>query len=208
MFRTTHRSLTAAAGAIALLGLLAACSAPAQEQRAGGDSQVATLETEAPAPAESVDPLFDEYGEPVRERLDMTDEESLAAWAPRDRCVADHSSSQGPSEAGGGGGSSSATGAATGDPEKAAEAEAICLPLAPLPPWEVDVKNPDAPRFMQQVVDCLRERGVREVEIGDAGQFGRIGVDLGGEGNDSSSVSLGMQHMDACMASASDEVAR
>ncbi|PPF64209.1 hypothetical protein C5E11_05845 [Clavibacter michiganensis] len=203
MFRITHRSLTAAAGGLALLAMLAACSAPGAEQGAGGDSKIATLETEAPTPKASADPLFAKYGEPVRERLDMTDEEGEAAWRPRDRCVADHTSApQGTSEEGGGGGDSSSSAAAVD-----AEAEAICSRLAPLPPWELDAQNPDALRFVQRVVDCLREHGVREVEIGEADQFGRIGILLGGESNDSSSISLGMQHTDACMAAASEEVA-
>ena len=205
MFRHTHRTLTAAAGAIVLLGMLAACSGPAADQRADGEPQVATLETAAPAPTatDSVDPLFAEYGEPVRQRLDMTDEEALAAWAPRDRCVADHTDApQATPEEGDSTGSSSA--AAAGDPEKAAEAEAICLPLAPLPAWEMDAKNPDAPRFMQLVVDCLREHGVREVEVGEPDSFGGLSIALGGENNDSSSISLGMQYADGCMASVSD----
>ena len=198
MFRITHRSLTAAAGGLALLAMLTACSAPGAEGT-GGDSKIATLETGSPAPTASADPLFAKYGEPVRERLDMTDEEGEAAWRPRDRCVADHTSPpQGASEEGSGSSS-----AAAGD----AEAEAICSRLAPLPPWELDAQNPDALRFVQRVVDCLREHGVREVEIGEADQFGRIGILLGGESNDSSSISLGMQHTDACMAAASEEVA-
>lgn len=204
MFRATHRSLIAAAGAIVLLGVLAACSGPAADQSADGDPQVATLETGAPETADSVDPLFAEYGEPIRERLDMTDEEGEAAWAPRDRCIADHTDAPQGAAGEGDGGSSSA---AAGDPESAAKAEAFCQPLAPLPPWEVDAKNPDAPRFMQQVVDCLREHGVREVEIGEPDPFGGISISLGGENNDPSSISLGMQHMDACMASVSDKVA-
>lgn len=206
MFRTTPRSLIAAAGAIVLFGMLAACSSPAAQRSAdgGGDGvpKVATLETDAPVPTQSVDPLFAEYGEPIRTRLDMSDEESLAAWAPRDRCVADHNPMEPPSASGEGGGGSTAV---MGDPAKAAEAEAICLPLAPLPPWEIDAKNPDALQFVQQVVDCLRERGVREVEVGETGSFGEIGISLGGEGNDSNSISLGMQYADACMASVAEK---
>ena len=202
MFRITHRSLTAAAGGLALLAMLTACSAPAAEQGKGNDPKIATLETGAPAPTASADPLFAKYGEPVRERLDMTDEEGEAAWRPRDRCIADHTSAP-PSASEDGDGASSA---AAGDAEGAAEAEVICSRLSPLPPWELDAQNPDALAFVQRVVDCLREQGVREVEIGEADQFGRISIALGGENNDSSSISLGMQHMDACMVSASDEV--
>ncbi|WP_341955318.1 hypothetical protein [Microbacterium sp. LWH13-1.2] len=200
MFRTTHRSLAAAAGGLALLAMLAACSTPSSGRGADGDPQLATLETGAPSSTESADPLFTEYGEPVRLRLDMTDEEELAAWQPRDRCVADRTSPPQSGQLSGGGSS----GAAVGDPEKAAEAEATCVRLAPLPPWELDVKNPDAQQFAQRIVDCLREHGVREVEIGEGDAFGRIGIELGGESNDSTSISLGMQHGETCEAAASE----
>lgn len=205
MLRTTHRSLTAAVGGVALLTMLVGCSAPAAEHDTGGDSRVATLETGSPAPTASVDPLFATYGEPVRERLDMTDEEGEAAWRPRDRCIDDHTSApQSTSEEGD---DTSGSSSAAVDTDSSAEAEAICSRLAPLPPWELDAQNPDALRFVQTVVDCLRGHGVREVEIGEADQFGRIAVALGGESNDSASISLGMQHIDACMATASEGVA-
>ena len=203
MLRTTHRSLTAAAGAIALLGMLAACSAPSADRAGGGGGPgIATLETAAPAPTEAADPLFAEYGEPVRLRLDMSDEEGVDAWKPRDRCLADHSPAlQGAPEGEGGDGASAGVG---GDPAKAAEAESLCLRVAPLPPWEFDAQNPDALRFAQHVVDCLHDRGVREVEITEADEFGRINIAFGGETNDATSISLGMQYVDACVASESN----
>jgi len=203
VLRTTHRSLTAAAGAIALLGMLAACSAPSADRAGGGGGPgIATLETAAPAPTEAADPLFAEYGEPVRLRLDMSDEEGVDAWEPRDRCLADHSPAlQGAPEGEGGDGASAGVG---GDPAKAAEAESLCLRVAPLPPWEFDAQNPDALRFAQHVVDCLHDRGVREVEITEADEFGRINIAFGGETNDATSISLGMQYVDACVASESN----
>jgi hypothetical protein len=45
---------------------------------------------------------------------------------------------------------------------------------------------------------------VREVEITEADPFGRINLAFGGESNDATSISLGMQYVDACMASTSD----
>jgi hypothetical protein len=198
--RTIHRSLTAAAGALALLAGLTACSAPDADQ--GADGGIATLETAAPTPTEAVDPLFAEYGEPVRLRLDMSDEEEAEAWKPRDRCLADHGPAMPDTPTGGDGGSVS--GGVAEDLAGVAEAEALCLRVAPLPPWELDAQNPDALRFVQRVVDCLRDRGVREVEITEADSFGRINLAFGGESNDATSISLGMQYVDACMASTSD----
>ncbi|PPG01889.1 hypothetical protein C5E06_14505 [Pseudoclavibacter sp. RFBI5] len=202
MLRITHRSLTATAGAIALVGVLAACSAPSADQSPEGDTGIATLETTAPAPTEAADALIAEYGEPVRLRLDMSDEEEADAWKARDRCLEDHTDAPQDAPVGGGGDSVSASDG--GDPVKAAEAEALCLRVAPLPPWELDVQNPDALRFAQGVVDCLHDRGVREVEIAEADQFGRINIAFGGETNDATSISLGMQYVDACVASESD----
>ena len=202
MLRTTHRSLSAVAGAIALVGMLAACSAPPAESGAGGSGGIATLETGTPTPTEAADPLFAKYGQPVRLRLDMSDEEETDAWKPRDRCLADHTPGMQDVPAGGDGTSASA--GVGGDPAEAAEADALCSRVAPLPPWELDVQNPDALRFAQSVVDCLHDRGVREVEITEADQFGRINIAFGGKSNDSSSISLGMQNVDSCVASESN----
>jgi hypothetical protein len=196
VLRTTRRSLTTAVGAIALLGALAACSVD-------GDTGpgIATLETAAPAPTDATDSLFAEYGEPVRLRLDMSDEEEADAWKPRDRCLADHT---GAPEGAPAGGDDDVSAGAGGDPAKAAEAEALCLRVAPLPPWELDAHNPDALRFAQRMVDCLHDHGVREVEITEADDFGRINLAFGGETNDATSISLGLQYADSCAASASD----
>ena len=197
MLRTTHRSLIAATAAVALMGILTACSADQ-----GSGPGIATLETAAPAPTEAADSLIEQYGEPVRLRLDMTDEEEAAAGGPRDRCLMDNTPAQ--QDAPVGKDEDSVTGSVGEDPAKAAEAEALCMRVAPLPPWELDAQNPDALRFAQRVVDCLHDRGVREVEIAEADQFGRINIAFGGETNDSSSISLGMEHVESCMASASD----
>jgi len=198
--RIIHRSLTAAAGALALLAALTACAAPSADQ--SGDGGIATLETAAPTPTEVADPLVAKYGEPVRLRLDMSDEEEADAWKPRDRCLADHSPATPDAPTGGDG--DAVSGGVAEDLAGFAEAEALCQRVAPLPPWELDAQNPDALRFAQRVVDCLHERGVREVEITEPDAFGRINLAFGGEANDTTSISLGMQYVDACMVSASD----
>ncbi|MBF4563990.1 hypothetical protein ITJ62_02840 [Plantibacter sp. VKM Ac-2876] len=200
MTRIMHRSLTAAAGALALLAALTACAAPSSDQ--GGDGGIATLETAAPTPTAAADPLVAKYGEPVRLRLDMSDEEEADAWKPRDRCLADHTSAEQGTPGNDGGDDVSAS--SGGDPAKSAEAEALCQRVAPLPPWELDAQNPDALQFAQRVVDCLHERGVREVEITEPDAFGQINLAFGGDANDAASISLGMQYVDACMVSASD----
>lgn len=204
MFRHSTRPLGALVG-IALTVLFATgCAAGAAPQGRDAapvpDDQIASLETAAPEKTATEDPLIAEYGEPVRLRLDMTDEESEAAWQPRERCLADRMPKATIT-----GGQDSGVGVATNDdPVAAAEAEAFCMKFAPLPPHELDAQNPDALRFAQLVVDCLREHGVREVEITDADEFGRINFALGGESNDSTSISLGMQHTESCMATASE----
>lgn len=197
---STPRALSASSFGIALLALLTACSAAAPtDGRSDADDSgdIASLETEAPASSEAADPLFAEYGEPVRLRLDMSDQESADAWAPRDRCFDDHYEST-PSSGEG------LMSAESGDPAAAAAAEELCLRLAPLPPWELDAQNPDALRFAQAVVDCLREGGVREVAISEPDDFGQIGFALGGEANDSASISLGMELTPVCLASVSE----
>lgn len=204
MLSTIRRHLSTAAGAVVLLAALSACSSPEapaaldQTPVAAQGDEIATLETEAPAPSATTDPLFVEYGEPVRLRLDMSDEEETAAWQPRERCLADRSPEPG-NPAGGTDGGGSSTSAVAGAPASA-EAEALCTRLSPLPPWELDAQNPDALAFAQGVVDCLRGHGVTEVEITPADEFGRIAFALGGESNDSASISLGMQFTDSCMA--------
>lgn len=205
MLRTIDRTASAALGSLALLATVAACSAAPGEPSGGEPSRegIATLETSAPAPTESVDPLFAEYGEPVRLRLDMTDEEGEAAWQARERCLEDHYPALQRSQEGGDGPGA----AVVDDPAEAAEAEVLCMRLAPLPPWELDAQNPDALRFAQLVVDCLREQGVREVEITQADEFGQINFALGGEVNDPASISLGLQHMAACQRTASERSA-
>src|SRR5690606_9963810 len=135
-----------------------------------GQEDVATLATEEAAPpSAAVDPLVERYGEPVRLRLDSTEEEETAAYARFDECVAggggvalagdggqgrtDGAAGVGPRDAGGGEGAA---------PEAAHEA---CMGVAPLPPWEYGVQNPDAVDFAQGIVDCLRAAGVQHVEV-------------------------------------------
>ncbi|NCT92142.1 hypothetical protein GXB85_14435 [Cellulomonas sp. APG4] len=200
--------------AVALLaGLclaLAACSgatpqadpAPPPPAPTKESDNVATLQTEEdaeePPSSEAVDPLVERYGEPVRLRLDFSDEEETAAYARFDECVEGESGidpmARRMAAAGDG-----EVGPATVDEEETAALEAAheaCMVVAPLPPWEWDVQNPDAVDFAQAVVDCLRDAGVTYVEVTqDAGQ---VSLAFGGEDNHGPSISLGLENVDRC----------
>lgn len=188
----------ALAAAVGLL--LAGCAGGSATEEAAGTGQddVATLETDPPA-ADGVDeapqdPLVARYGEPVRLRLDMSEAEEEAAWAVFDACVEGESgvSAQDRARAGGDGEPAPADGGS----EALTRAHEACLVVAPLPPWEYDVQNPDAVAFAQAVVDCLRTKGVQHAEVvQDAGE---VSVALGGPENDARSIALGMEHHDAC----------
>lgn len=198
------------APSVALVGLclaLAACSggtpqddpaAPPPAPTVESDD-VATLETGEEAPSsEAVDPLVERYGEPVRLRLDFSDEEETAAYARYDECVAGESGVD-PTAGRQATAGEPGVGPATVDDTEAAALEAAheaCMVVAPLPPWEWDVQNPDAVEFAQAVVDCLRDAGVRYVEVTqDAGQ---VTVAFGGEDNHGPSISLGLENFDRC----------
>lgn len=203
MFRHSTRPLGALVGiALTVLfatGCVAGAAPQGQDAAPVPDDQIASLETAAPEKTATEDPLIAEYGEPVRLRLDMTDEESEAAWQPRERCLADRMPKATIT-----GGQDSGVGVATNDdPVAAAEAEAFCMKFAPLPLHELDAQNPDALRFAQKVVDCLHAAGVRYVEITPADEFGQITFAFGGEQNDSTSISLGMAKVDGCVADVS-----
>jgi len=66
-------------------------------------------------------------------------------------------------------------------------------------PWRWSARNPHAPAFVERVVRCLRGHGVRYVEsVPPEHGDDRIGIALGGDGNDRSSISRGLTFMDAC----------
>lgn len=214
-----HRRTAQARAAAPLLALavaLSACSGTQSASPETGSGEIASIPTTgAPVEPGSGDPrqagpptdaagddLFATYGEPVRLRLDMTQEEEIEAQAGYDRCTMDHSGI--PAGAGSdAGGAEGGTGPAS--PEQAAadkEATEHCAALSPLAPWEYDPQNPDALSFVQAVVDCLHDRGVTYVEV--VQDDGRIGLALGGPSNDPQSISLGMELHDQCEASVVD----
>jgi hypothetical protein len=171
----------ALAGALAVSALaLAACtSAP------GPQAQVPTLPTSGSAGGSaagttttSADP---DAGRP-RERLDMTAEESDALDQVYTQCLVTN------------GYDKSRNGK---DQAALTKAEAACVSKDPLPPWELDASNPHAADFVHAVVLCLRAKGVRYVseEPPDGGAYA---FSFGGPGNDSSSITKGLEYTPDC----------
>ncbi|GAA2678253.1 MULTISPECIES: hypothetical protein [Actinosynnema] len=137
-----------------------------------------------------------------RERLDMSAEDLDALWRPHQECVAERSGV--PVGGSGGSGSGDEMRAATPEEVRADEAaQAACLDRQPLPPWEKDPANPEAHDFAVRVVDCLRGKGIKYVEVAVDETWGGPVISLGGEHNDSASISAGLEHMGSCETEAS-----
>jgi hypothetical protein len=166
---------------VALLAL-AACSAPSPKA-----SEVASLSTPASSPTST---SAAEEQRP-RERLDMTPEDYEALTAPWKRCMADLGlDPKGRAQPG------------SGRPEPAKDevdrALKACESKDPLPPWERDSTNPEALDFANRVVLCLREKGVRYVEVVNEPGAATISYAFGGPNNDEQSISLGLEHAKEC----------
>ena len=163
---------------------LAACSQPPAARQ-----DVASLSTPAGTPASSTAPKE----ERPRERLDMTPEDYEALMVPLMQCYAKHGLGR------------------KGEPlpgqqpsKKDVEAaEKECESKLPLPPWEKDVTNPDAADFANRVVQCLRRKGVRYVEVYNPPGATMVGYSFGGPGNDQQSITLGLEHAKECEIEAS-----
>ncbi|MEV4706347.1 hypothetical protein [Actinoplanes sp. NPDC049316] len=122
-----------------------------------------------------------------RERLDTTAEEFEAMLKPYDNCLKEHGA-----KPRGEWGGKRPTGAQL---NKLEAADKICNPLFyPLPPWEKDPANPEAKDFARDVVKCLKEKGIRYVEVGDNG----LDIMLGGDQNDQESITKGMDKAPDC----------
>ena len=117
-----------------------------------------------------------------RERLDATASQLQAVEAPWDQCLTAH-------------------GAGRKDkPTQAVEtaAQAACAHLQPLPPWQYDPANPQAMGFVEQVVACLHQHGVKYAQVQNPPGQGRIEIALGGPQNDSASVGAGLELIPTC----------
>ncbi|WP_250034411.1 hypothetical protein [Paractinoplanes maris] len=159
---------------------LSGCGSPAKRE----GSRVATLVSTAPSSSPS------KVSQRPRERLDTTPEEFEAMLEPYNKCMED----QGGYTKGGAAGSRPKP-ASKADSAKTEAANRICEPqFMPLPPWEKDPANPEARDFARDVVACLKKRGIRFVAVSDDG----LSVALGGDQNDSRSITRGMELAPEC----------
>jgi hypothetical protein len=167
--------------ALALLLLLAACSKP------DAQPQVASITT----PSSAAAPTSAAQEQRPRERLDMTPEDFEALYAAYDRCMAQFGLDKKGQIANGQAGVQPVK----EDVDKALKA---CESKDPLPPWEKDVNNPDAVDFAARVVQCLRDKGVRYVEVHNEPGAEAVSYAFGGPNNDAASITLGLEHAKEC----------
>jgi hypothetical protein len=165
-------------GALAIAATLSACSSPAP-----APSDVASLDTDSPRTATST-PAEEER---PRLRLDMTVEDEEAIYAAHTQCLVDHGVDKSKFET-------------SGIPSKQTmdAAENACESKRPLPPWELDPKNPEALDFATQVVDCLRGKGVRYVEVFNEPNAEQVSYSYGGPNNDQESITKGLELTPQC----------
>lgn len=177
--------------AAAALSVAAGCSSsPAP---AGDAPQVATLASTPPRPGASTESA----PERPRERLDMTDADFEALMEPYRKCMLKHGvddrgvrlegqpKSDGPL---------AEVTMSSSEKKKYDTADADCRPkFYPLPPWEYDPANPEAKDFARDVVQCLKRKGVKYVEVSPDGGFA-----FGGKQNHAPSISKGLEFTPAC----------
>lgn len=127
-----------------------------------------------------------------REQLDASSSQLQALYVPYDRCLAQHVT---PSEA-----ERFANHHIHIPPYKMAGPAALraCLPYKPLPPWQYDPSNPKALGFVEQVVVCLHQSGIRYAQVINRPGVDEIEIALGGPHNDTSSISEGMNDIPIC----------
>ncbi|MGW0506698.1 hypothetical protein [Micromonospora sp. NPDC003241] len=183
-----RRNRTLLMGAVMLIAL-SACGTTAEEKRTDdGAGQVASLATPEPERTGSAQPKE----ERPRERLDTTPEEYQALLGPYRKCL----KQQGVPEkltAGHPGRPSGETNAKEAEAYEAANR--ICEPkYYPLPPWEKDPANPEARDFAVAVVKCLKDKGVKYVEVSEDG----VSLAFGGDQNHSRSISMGLDLAPEC----------
>ena len=176
---TWRTTLLLAAAALLLVG----CSSPTPHTR------VATLQTAPPAPGESTPPPGAPDDGRRRERLDMDVSDLKVLYAEYDACMAEHDvSGLGDNHHGNVG-----PGAAIPD-----DALDDCAPLKPLPAWEKDRTNPLAVDFAEKVIDCLRGKGVKYVELYNDPSNPIVGEVFGGPTHDMQSNALGQKYQPVC----------
>jgi hypothetical protein len=165
------RPLAAVAAAL-VFGSTACSAAPHRRAETPG---VATLGSAAPSP--SATPAR------PRERIDDTPEDYERLAQPYTDCLDQH----------GVGIKDTRKGTNAPAPKTVADAaHEACDHLLPLPPWEKDPANPESKDFFRDVVKCLRNKGIKYVEVVDGGYA------LGGPQNDQRSITKGMDLAPGC----------
>lgn len=184
-----RRSHALVIAAIALTTVTACGGKEAPEAKdGGGDAKVATLTSTAP---EKAVPSKAAAQRP-RERLDTTPEEFEAMLGPYHKCLKERG--YGPSDLKRklAADAKPAVDAATKEMD---EAYRVCeAQFYPLPPWEKDPANPEARDFAVAVVKCLKNKGVKYVEVAEDG----LSYAFGGEQNDKRSISMGLDLAPEC----------
>ncbi|BCJ59637.1 hypothetical protein Jiend_30590 [Micromonospora endophytica] len=172
--------------AVALVAL-SACGAGEETKTEQSAPQVATLATPEPKRTGSAQPTEQR----PRERLDTTQEEFLAMLGPYHKCMQEQGFGPKPEQ----GPIGKPRPGNAKEAEKYEAANRICEPqFYPLPPWEKDPANPEARDFALDVVKCLKEKGVKYVEVSEDG----ISIAFGGDQNDSRSISMGLDLAPEC----------
>jgi hypothetical protein len=181
---------------LVLLAVVATgCSGAAADQGKGDDAggKVPSLKTPTPGKASGTRAIDPDAGRP-RERIDMTEADRTRLYQPYLDCLKDNGID--PSKRGQ---ESGVLGSgATTDPAKAKNAGKVCEPKLPLPAWEIDANNPDALDFGRKVVQCLKDKGVKYVELSTGSDTGVVGPSLGGKNNDPESIRKGMDLTPEC----------
>ncbi|MFF1817829.1 hypothetical protein ACFVWG_11075 [Kribbella sp. NPDC058245] len=192
----TTRRLLRWAPMVLVVVLAAGCSASKGDTEAHGQDapEIASLTTPPPGKSSTkATPKDPDAGRP-RERIDMTEADRKRMYAPYLQCLKDNGiDALAQRKEAGVLGSGPTT-----DPKKAKEAGKVCEPKLPLPAWEIDANNPDALDFGRKVVQCLKDKGVKYVELSTDTSSGIVGPALGGKNNDMQSITKGMDLMPEC----------
>jgi len=167
----------------ALLLLLAACGSPAKPP------EVASI---TPPGSSAAAPTSAAREQRPRERIDGTPEDYEALLGPYNQCMAGFGLDPK--------GARAAEGSGRPQPTREEQDKALkaCEPKMPLPPWEKDANNPEALDFANRVVQCLRNKGVRYVEVSNEPGGDTVAYAFGGPNNDAASITLGLEHVKEC----------
>lgn len=176
--------------AIAVTTLSACGSSKPAASTGKSDPKVATLVSTAATPSSPSTKT-----ERPRERLDTTSEEFEAMLGPYNKCLKEHGFDQTKAKRAADASKVGVSAEAGPEAKKKDAAYRLCeSQFYPLPPWEKDPSNPEARDFALAVVKCLKAKGIEYVEVSDDG----ISIALGGDQNDSRSITRGMDLMPEC----------